>query len=129
MDPLTRPTFLASSSARTCEFFCFPFSCQSSSPQTSDDLKRAKQMSSAFSSMYHSILLGFCVCVTSLTFTSCVFLPSCTEMPLPQRTFSGVSVPCRYYINPKDTFVLEEIISKCGSQQCKDYTDEFNFKL
>ena len=125
-----------------CVYFFFLLAVKALSPQTSchcSDLKRAKQMSSAFSSMYRSIVRLLRVNVNEVKDSLCYLTdPQCLDKlcVLPKvykdatSTKDLLSRLCPRYINPKDTFVLEEIVTNFGSQRCKrllkDYTEEFH---
>ena len=124
----------------TCVFLLAVNALSSQASHHCDDLKRAKQMSSAFSSMYRSIIRLLQVNVNEVK-DSLRYLtdPRCLDkLCVPPKVYKDTTSTkdllrrlCPRYINPKDTFVLEEIVSNFGSQRCKrllsDYTDKFNF--
>ena len=111
------------------------------SSQTSKcvDLEKSKQMSSAFSVMYCSVirLLRVKVCDVK-DYLRFLTDPCCLDrLCVPPHVYKEatstkelLSCLCPDYINPKNTFVLEEIVATFGSHRCKklvrEYTDKFH---
>ena len=103
------------------------------------DLKKSKEMSSEFNILYRSIICHLSVDVSKV---KDVLRYSSNPQNFPQRCVP----PSVYeditstedlldrlfpdYINPGNTFLLEEIVRNCGSSQCKillkKYTSRFH---
>lgn len=115
-----------------------------SSASKCDDLERSKQMSSAFGRMYRSVIQLLRVNVREVKeivrFLSdprrlckpCVPIDDYKYVTSTRDLLTHLYKDG--YINPENTFVLEEIVASCGSGRCKElvrkYTDEFhNYNL
>ena len=99
-----------------------------------------KQVSSAFNTMYRSVRQLLRVNVREVMDTLCCLIdPCCPDLDklcVPREVYEDATSTnellkrlCPTYINPKNTFVLREIVTIHGSQQCKrllqKYTDKF----
>ena len=95
--------------------------------------------SSAFKTMYRSVLSHMSMVDVGEVKASLRYLtnPQCPkQLCVPRRVYQNATTTkdlldrlCPTYVNPEDTFVLEEIINEFGSRRCKkelhDYIDEF----
>ena len=105
----------------------------------SSDLRKSWQMSSAFNSMYRSVISRLLRVDVEKVKDFLHYLTNprrLNELCVPLRVYKNATTPKdilnRFfptYINPEDTFVLEEIVNEFGSRCCKkelqDYIDRF----
>ena len=96
-------------------------------------------MSSDFKTMYRSVVDLLQVDIEKVKDSLCYLTnPQClNELCVPPSVYEDAATTkellnklCPKYVNPKDTFVLQEIIRECGSHDCKKalevYTDKIN---
>ena len=98
------------------------------------DLRKAQQMSSDFKTMYRSVVGLLRANVEKVKDSLCYLTnprhPN--ELCVPPRIYEDATTTKDLlnrlfptYVNPQDTFVLEEIIKEFGSRRCKKELKEY----
>ena len=109
-----------------------------SAPHPTNEYKKSKEMSSEFNILYRSIIRHLRVDVSEVkdvlrfstkpqNFTQLCVHPSVYEDATSTKDLLERLFPD--YINPGNTFLLEEIVRNCGSSQCKRLLKKYTVKF